>query len=124
MEHNDIPAYGLWSLVIINSLVFIIFAAVGVYPIFATRYNLPAPKWLMDKQLKLGLDLQGGVHLVLRVQTDDALRHETEAESERPRESLNTAGMTGATITVDSPTRFKVEGIAAEQVAIQSTGFE
>jgi methanethiol S-methyltransferase len=26
MQHNDIPAYGLWSLVIINSLVFIIFA--------------------------------------------------------------------------------------------------
>ena len=26
MEHNDIPAYGLWSLVIINSLVFLIFA--------------------------------------------------------------------------------------------------
>lgn len=26
MQHNNIPAYGLWSLVIINSLVFIIFA--------------------------------------------------------------------------------------------------
>ena len=35
--------------------------------------------WLMDRQLKLGLDLKGGVHLVLRVQTDDALRVETEA---------------------------------------------
>ena len=39
----------------------------------------PRPAWLMDKQLKLGLDLKGGVHLVLRVQTDDALRLETEA---------------------------------------------
>ena len=28
----------------------------------------------MAKQLKLGLDLKGGVHLVLRVKTDDALR--------------------------------------------------
>ena len=26
MEHNSAPAYGLWSLAIINSLVFIIFA--------------------------------------------------------------------------------------------------
>ena len=34
----------------------------------------------MDKQLKLGLDLKGGVHLVLRVQTDDALRLETEQD--------------------------------------------
>jgi preprotein translocase subunit SecD len=97
--------------------VFIIFAAVGVYPIFATRYGLPAPKWLMDRQLKLGLDLQGGVHLVLRVHTDDALRHETEAESERLRESLKTAGIIGGTITVDTPAQFKVEGIAPEQDA-------
>ncbi len=26
MEHSDVPSYGLWSLVVINSLVFIIFA--------------------------------------------------------------------------------------------------
>ena len=55
-------------------------SAVGVYPILATRYGLPAPQWLRDRQLKLGLDLKGGVHLVLRVQTDDALRLETEPE--------------------------------------------
>ena len=49
-----------------------------------------SPGWLMDKQLKLGLDLKGGVHLVLRVQTDDALRVETEQEMERLREELQT----------------------------------
>ena len=49
-------------------------ARVGVYPIVAARYGVHSPGWLMDKQLKLGLDLKGGVHLVLRVQTDDALR--------------------------------------------------
>ena len=47
----------------------------------------------MDKQLKLGLDLKGGVHLVLRVQTDDALRLETEQEMERLREELTTKGI-------------------------------
>ena len=52
---------------------FVVFFAVGVYPILAQRYELPAPAWLMAKQLRLGLDLKGGVHLVLRVQTDDAL---------------------------------------------------
>ncbi|RPH97344.1 MAG: protein translocase subunit SecD, partial [Zetaproteobacteria bacterium] len=30
------------------------------------------------EKIKLGLDLRGGVHLVLRVQTDDALRLDTE----------------------------------------------
>ena len=53
-----------------------------------TRYGIHSPGWLMDKQLKLGLDLKGGVHLVLRVQTDDALRLETETEMERLREEL------------------------------------
>ena len=55
-------------------VVTIIFFGVGVYPILAGRYHLPAPGWLMAKQLRLGLDLQGGVHLVMRVHTDDALR--------------------------------------------------
>ena len=57
-------------------VVFVVFAAVGVYPILASRYGLPAPGWLKAKELKLGLDLQGGVHLVLQVQTDDALKFE------------------------------------------------
>ena len=55
-------------------------SAVGVYPIVAPRYGCRRPAWLMAKQLKLGLDLKGGVHLVLRVQTDDALRLETEQD--------------------------------------------
>src|SRR6185312_4232470 len=47
--------------------VLVIFAGVGVYPILASNYRLPSPAWLQQKQLKLGLDLKGGVHLVLRV---------------------------------------------------------
>ena len=45
----------------------------------------------IDEALKLGLDLKGGVHLVLRVQTDDALKLETETEMERLREPLTHA---------------------------------
>jgi hypothetical protein len=47
---------------------------VGVYPIVASSFGINSPSALMQKQLKLGLDLKGGVHLVLRVQTDDAIR--------------------------------------------------
>ena len=53
----------------------------------------------MAHQLKLGLDLKGGVHLVLRVQTDDALRVETETEMERLREELGTRSVTWRTAT-------------------------
>ena len=39
------------------------------------------------QKVRLGLDLKGGVHLVLRVQTDEALRVESEAPMERLRRS-------------------------------------
>ncbi len=45
-----------------------------------------------DKKINLGLDLKGGVHLVLKVQTDDALRSETETTMERLRDTLTRDG--------------------------------
>src|SRR5690349_7638722 len=92
-----------------------IFGAVGVYPIIAPYFGVNSPKWLMDKALKLGLDLKGGVHLVLRVQTDDALKLETETEMERLRETLNKAGVGSTNLSLQGVSSFKVEGIRPEQ---------
>jgi len=105
-----------WKLLTVFA-VFVIFFAVGVYPILAARYRLPAPGWLTERQLKLGLDLKGGVHLVLRVQTDDALKIMTTTTSEQLRESLRTANVPVSAITVTSPTTFRVEGIAGDRDA-------
>jgi preprotein translocase subunit SecD len=98
-------------------VVFTLFAAVGVYPILSSSFGLPAPAWLTAQQLKLGLDLKGGVHLVLRVQTDDALRIETEMQMERLREALATANVTTGAMTLTGPTGFQVDGVATEQDA-------
>ena len=98
-------------------VVAVVFFVVGVYPILAQRYRLPAPAWLMAKQLKLGLDLKGGVHLVLRVQTDDALRIMTTTTSEQLREALRTAGVNVSSIAVTSPTVFRVEGVPQDRDA-------
>ncbi len=103
-----------WKAIVIL-LVFVAFTAVGVYPILAKRYNLPAPGWLMAKQLKLGLDLQGGVHLVLRVNRDDALRLSTEAASEQLREGLRAAGVEVSAVNVSSPTSFRLEGVPQDK---------
>ena len=46
-----------------------------------------------QQKINLGLDLKGGVHLVMRVQTDEALRIETETTVERLRETLSRAGV-------------------------------
>jgi preprotein translocase subunit SecD len=70
-----------------------------------------------SKKVRLGLDLQGGVHLVLRVQTDDALRLDTETTMEQLREAAETKGLTTLTFTGVDPTRFRVEGIPQGQDA-------
>ena len=98
-----------WKLITIG-IVFVLFFGVGVYPILAVRYNLPAPQWLLDKQLKLGLDLKGGVHLVMRVQVEDALRGKAEQDSGRLQEELKRRGVP-ATVTIVDVTTFRVEGV-------------
>ena len=95
--------------------VFIVFFSVGVYPMLADHYRLPCPGFLKAKQLKLGLDLKGGVHLVLKVRTDDALRVTTVAISEQLRESLRTAAVNVGAITVVSPTTWRVEGVPQDK---------
>ena len=66
-------------------------AAWGVYP--------PA------EQIRLGLDLSGGAHLVLRVETSDALQVETETAAEQLDEQMSVQGMEAATvIPVDATT--------------------
>jgi len=72
----------------------------------------------VDQKVKLGLDLKGGVHLVLRVQTDDALRVETETAMERLRSELAKAGATGVTATAISPTTFELRNVPDAQAAL------
>jgi preprotein translocase subunit SecD len=102
-----------WKITIILT-VFAVFFGVGVYPILAARYGLPAPQWLRDRQLKLGLDLMGGVHLVLRVQTDDALRVTTEQDSARLQEELKRVGVP-ASVTIQDVQTFRVDGVPPAQ---------
>ncbi len=83
--------------------VLVVFSSIGVYPVLAERYHWPCPAFLKTKQLKLGLDLKGGVQLVLRVNTDDALKATTTAISEQLRDSLKTSGIALAAITLVPP---------------------
>ncbi|MEQ1759863.1 MAG: protein translocase subunit SecD [Vicinamibacterales bacterium] len=105
--------------VLTSVAVLLIFGIVGIYPLIAGRLGIPTPAVLMEKQLKLGLDLKGGVHLVLRVKTDDALRVETESEMERVREALRTANIPVTSITAPSPTEFRIEGATGQDAAIR-----
>lgn len=68
------------------------------------------------QKVRLGLDLKGGVHLVLRVQTDDALKLETQTTADRLAEQLKTANIPVGGVTVNA-TSFTVTGIAPDQDA-------
>src|SRR5262245_65749441 len=68
-----------------------------------------------DQKVKLGLDLKGGVQLVLRVETDDALRLEAQTTADRLGEQLKTAKINVTGITVNGPTSFTVNGISPDQ---------
>jgi preprotein translocase subunit SecD len=105
-----------WKLITIIAVT-IVFGAVGIYPIVAARYGISGPKLLTDRILKLGLDLKGGVNLVLRVQTDDALRIESETEMERLRELLTNARINHTNLALAGIDAFKVEGISPDQDA-------
>jgi preprotein translocase subunit SecD len=105
-----------WKVVTVVT-VFIVFFAVGVYPQLALRYRLPAPSWLMAKHLRLGLDLRGGVHLVMRVHTDEALRTQTLTTVEQVREALRAAGVSVTALRAASPTSFEVQGVPPDRDA-------
>jgi len=86
-----------WRLAIIAAVI-----ALSVWAFFP-----PAEK------VSLGLDLKGGVYLVLQVETNDALRLETDTTVERLRDTLTRAGVQGAKVEGDAkePTQFRVEGV-------------
>jgi preprotein translocase subunit SecD len=77
----------------------------GVIALAVWAFYPPASK------INLGLDLKGGVHLVLRVHTDDALRLETQTTVERLRDSLTRANVAFTMLDLTGPDSFKVEGI-------------
>ena len=68
-----------------------------------------------QQKVRLGLDLKGGVHLVMRVQTDDALKVETESVAERLREDFTTKNIAFASIAAQPPNKVVVSGIQNEQ---------
>lgn len=69
--------------------------------------------WPLQEKIRLGLDLKGGMHLVLRVSTDDALKATVSDAVSLAVSELGRAGMPGAKVaaTVGEVDSFSVEGI-------------
>ncbi len=67
----------------------------------------------LDKKIKLGLDLLGGMHLVLQVQTDDALRAESDSDMQRLVADAKEKGLSVSPTRL-SATSFEVAGLSPE----------
>ena len=74
-----------------------------------------------SQKINLGLDLKGGVHLVLRVQTDDALRSETAITAERVRDTLTRNAVSFTKLDVTGPDEFRVEGVTDDAALRDAT---
>ena len=68
-----------------------------------------------SKKVKLGLDLKGGIQMILKVNTEDAVELATETAAEQFRAELVEAGLTGVTSTVDSMSTFVIANVPADR---------
>ena len=62
------------------------------------------PKWAPAKHLNLGLDLQGGIHLVMGVEVDRAVREKAVRRAEEIAAELDRKEVNGADVTGDPDT--------------------
>jgi preprotein translocase subunit SecD len=67
-------------------------------------------------KIHLGLDLRGGIHLVLQVVVDDALNATVDDAVNTARDQANRKGIQVASVERTSPTSFSVKGIEPARV--------
>jgi preprotein translocase subunit SecD len=67
-------------------------------------------------KVRLGLDLKGGIHLVMRVVTDDALVATVDDQVQLARDQANRKGIVYGSMQRDTPTSFKVAGVEPARV--------
>jgi len=69
--------------------------------------------WPLEENIKLGLDLRGGIHLILQVETQDAIRSESDKDLDRLVAELVGNGLTEASGERTRDDAFVVRGVPA-----------
>ncbi len=77
-----------------------------------------------DDGLRLGLDLQGGIHWVVGVEIDDAIQHELEFTRDGMRETLASEGVPESNVTVDGSELVFQVNTPAQAQAVRDAGGE
>src|SRR5947208_10706403 len=90
----------------------------------ASAFDKARPKWAPAKHLNLGIDLQGGIHLVMGVEVDKAVREKAvrraeEISAELERKEIKGADVKGdpdtVIVTVNSPDVSKAKNLITDE---------
>jgi preprotein translocase subunit SecD len=78
-----------------------------LYGIFGIPQGFSGKAWLdaLTKRIHLGLDLQGGVHLILQVQVAEAVSDETDSAVARVKDALKTANFSYSQVFKPDPNK-------------------
>jgi preprotein translocase subunit SecD len=87
---------------------FLIACLVAVWPPYATGEK--------PGKIRLGLDLKGGIHLVLQVMTDDALNATVDDAVQTARDQIGRKGITFVSAQRGTATSFAVDGVEPARV--------
>src|SRR6202166_2522512 len=102
------------ALFILAVIVLCIYAVIG-YPDFPT--SLTALKNNFEHQIKLGLDLQGGTHLILQVQVQEAIAQETDQTVDRLTTELRSENIRYDEVRRVDDSHIVVRNIPSDQVS-------
>ena len=86
-----------------KTIVIVLTVLVSVYGIIGLPKSVSDLKDNLKKNIKLGLDLRGGSHLVLQVQVQDAVKVEAQQTIERLKEELRKAAIPFASMENNEP---------------------
>ena len=86
-----------------RTLIILAVVVLCVYGIVGLPRSVGDIRKNMSENIRLGLDLKGGSHLVLQVQVQDAMKSEAEQVMERLREELRKAGIDYGAIERNDP---------------------
>lgn len=89
----------------LRALLLVVLSVVAILllvPSFVTDLPQFWKSYLPTQRLHLGLDLQGGTHLIMNVETDKAIAHALERQADRLNDTFKTKAIAGATARVEN----------------------
>ena len=104
-----------WKALFISAVILLCIYSVIGYPDFPT--SLTSLKSNFEHQIKLGLDLQGGTHLILQVQVQEAIAQETDQTADRLTTELRSKNIHYDEVRRADDTHIVVRNVPSDQAS-------